>query len=142
MGVNVTVYVITENGEEYATLGTEAEALKYLDDLRKVYPAEEFELIPRRVGRLPGQEKMIWGAECVVDLLTFEIHGWAHLFLWESQTVLFNIPKYAPRYLVMHFASTSEAEGRASVRRRLGYSRFISCGIVPFTDCEQVKLVE
>lgn len=115
------IYATTEgNGEHYSYHTSVDEANSYLLDLRKVYPDRDWDLVLLTPGRLDGQVKVIWGAECVVNVLDRSIHQWMKLYLWEGE--VFKLPPVGEiiyKYLPMRFPFTGEHSGEAEIRRRL-----------------------
>jgi hypothetical protein len=114
------IYAVSEGMEYYSFHRNLDEANSYIADLRQVYPDREWELTPLTEGRLEGQRKVIWGAECVVDVFTHEIHQWAKLYLWEGD--VFQLPATGEliyKYLPMRFPFTEEVKAAAEIKRRL-----------------------
>lgn len=126
LGADV-IYILTENGEPYTYHTDHAEADRYLRDLRQVYPQQDWDIEPKTTGRLPGQAVMIWGGECVVDLLTHEIHQWAKVYIWRGMA--WKPPELHEdiyKYLPMNFETTNESEAVSVVKTRLAGLEFKS----------------
>jgi hypothetical protein len=114
------IYEILNGGGHYSYHTSREEAEAYLLDLRRVYPLEEWDLEPYGVGRLPGQDRIHWGAECVVNLLTLGIEQWAKIYLWPRQFENPQLPLVGEETYLwwpLQFESTSEGDGVAVVRR-------------------------
>jgi hypothetical protein len=100
--------------------------VKYLEDLKKVYPQEQwdYEVVP--LGRLKGQVEAIWAGEAVVDLITGELHQWARVFAWRSACELWpEVSKnLIPRFYPIQFSTTEESQARRRVASALKNMKF------------------
>lgn len=116
------IYEIRMSYELYSMHLSLDEAESYAADLRKVYPMDDISVIPHTPGRLPGQEQIIWGGECVLQLPSVETHQWAKIYLWQSQVaapLAQRIPKVGdivPDLLSLVFATTTENEAKREIR--------------------------
>lgn len=119
------IYAVQENGEPYSYHLSQAEANKYIEELRKVYPLSDWELQPLTTGRLRGQSVMLWGSECLVDALDGTFHQFMKVYIWKDK------PWLAPalhaevyRYLPMNFEDTGESDCKRIAKQRMRGMRF------------------
>jgi hypothetical protein len=83
------IYIITNWGDDFSWHTEHSEATKYLEDLKKAHPGDEWDLIDRKVGRREGHDKVIWGMEGVYNLVTGELELVNRNWFWESAVTNF-----------------------------------------------------
>lgn len=81
----MTAYLLYNAGDLHSIIMNKDDAEKYLEDLRKAHPEDEWDIEERQTGRSQGHmQPPVWAVEAVFDLQTGELLQVERNWLWPS----------------------------------------------------------